>query len=382
LIIGIVLVIFGVGPVQGFATTLCIGILSSLFTAIFISRIIFIYMMDKDRKLNFGNKFTINLFTNLNYKFIQNRKIFYIISGSLILISIVSLFTKGLNPGIDFAGGRTYVVAFNETVEPEKVSKALEVVFGEPPMVKTYGSSNQVKITTKFKINEKNADGLADTLLYEGLKPLIKEKGVTQEVFYDDYCLTSQKVGPTVADDIQTKSIIAIAIALVLMFIYILARFSRWQYSLGATLALMHDAIITIGAFSLFNGILPFNMEIDQVFIAAILTIIGYSINDTVIIFDRLREYLGLYKKREMGDVMNEAINSTIGRTINTSLTTLLVIVAIFIFGGEAIRGFTFALLIGISIGTYSSVAVASPIAYDLMKRKQKKDAASAAAVK
>jgi SecD/SecF fusion protein len=240
-------------------------------------------------------------------------------------------------------------------------------------MVKTFGSSNQVKITTKFKINEKNADNLADSLLYVGLKPLIKEN-ITIDEFFNDYRQTSQKVGPTVADDILSKSIIAVIIAIVLMFLYILLRFRKWQYSLGATAALMHDAIIVMGAFSLFNGILPFNMEVDQAFIAAILTVIGYSINDTVIIFDRLREYLGIYKKREMGDVMNEAVNSTIGRTINTALTTLLVIVAIFIFGGEVIRGFTFALLIGIGIGTYSSICVATPIAYDLIKRMKKKE--------
>ncbi|MDD3687807.1 MAG: protein translocase subunit SecDF, partial [Bacteroidales bacterium] len=373
LIIGIVLAVFGVGPVQGFATTLIIGILSSLFSAIFISRIIFVTMMDKDRKLSFGNKITMNLFTNLSISFINKRKIFYIISTVLVGVSLISLFTKGLNPGIDFAGGRNYVVAFKETVEPEKVVKALEAVYGEPPMVKTFGSSNQVKITTKFKINEKDTDNLADSLLYVGLKPLIKED-ITMDEFFNDYRQTSQKVGPTVADDIMSKSIIAVIIALVLMFLYILLRFRKWQYSLGATAALMHDAIIVMGAFSLFNGILPFNMEVDQAFIAAILTVIGYSINDTVIIFDRLREYLGIYKKREMGEVMNEAVNSTIGRTINTALTTLLVIVAIFIFGGEVIRGFTFALLIGIGIGTYSSICVATPIAYDLIKRMKKKE--------
>lgn len=373
LIIGIVLAVFGVGPVQGFATTLIIGILCSLFSAIFISRIIFVTMMDKDRKLNFGTKITNNLFTNLKIPFIEKRKMFYIISGALVIISLVSLFTKGLNPGIDFAGGRNYVVSFKENVEPEKIAVALEKVYGEPPMVKTFGSSNQVKITTKFKINEKDADNLADSLLYVGLKPLIKDD-ITMDEFFTDYRQTSQKVGPTVADDIMSKSIIAVIIALVLMFLYILLRFRKWQYSLGATAALMHDAIIVMGAFSLFNGILPFNMEVDQAFIAAILTVIGYSINDTVIIFDRLREYLGIYKKREMGDVMNEAVNSTIGRTINTALTTLLVIVAIFIFGGEVIRGFTFALLIGIGIGTYSSICVATPIAYDLIKRLKKKE--------
>ncbi len=373
LIIGIVLATFGVGPVQGFATTLIIGILSSLFSAIFISRIIFVTMMDKDRKLSFGTKMTQNLFINLKIKFVEKRKVAYVISGILIVVSLASLFTRGLNPGIDFTGGRNYIVSFKETVAPDEVAKALGKVYGDVPTVKTFGSSNQVKITTKFKINEKDADNLADSLLYIGLKPLIKEN-ITQDEFFNDYRQTSQKVGPTVADDIMSKSIIAISIALVLMFLYILIRFRKWQYSLGATLALMHDTIIVLGAFSLFYTIMPFNMEIDQAFIAAILTVIGYSINDTVIVFDRLREYVGLYKKREMIDVMNEAVNSTIGRTINTSLTTLLVILAIFIFGGEVIRGFTFALLIGIGVGTYSSVFVATPIAYDLLKRKKKKE--------
>lgn len=373
LIIGIVLAVFGVGPVQGFATTLIIGILSSLFSAIFISRIIFVTLLDKDKKVNFGNKITMNLFTNLNIPFLDKRKTFYIISAVLITISLGSLFTRGLNPGIDFSGGRNYVVAFKKTVEPQVIAKALEEVYGETPMVKTFGGSNQVKITTKFMINEKDADKVADSLLYVGLKPIINED-VTMDEFFNDYRQTSQKVGPTVADDILSKSIIAIVIALALMFLYILIRFRKWQYSLGATISLLHDAILVLGAFSLFNGILPFSMEIDQAFIAAILTVIGYSINDTVIIFDRIREYMGLYKKREAGQIMNEAINSTIGRTVNTSLTTILVILAIFIFGGEVIRGFTFALLIGIFVGTYSSVCMASPIAFDLIKRKKNKE--------
>lgn len=370
LIIGIVLAIFGVGPVKGFATTLIIGIISSLFSAIFISRMVFVSLMNHDKKLNFGNKFTHNLFTNLSIKFIKNRKIFYIFSGSMMFISIVLLFTKGLNPGIDFAGGRNYVVAFKETVAPEKVATALEKVYGEAPMVKVFGASNQLKISTKYKINEKNSDNEADSLLYVGIKPLIKED-ISMEEFYNDYRQTSQKVGPTVADDIVSKSVIAIVIALLLMFLYILVRFSKWQYSMGATAALIHDALMVLGAFSLFNGILPFNMEVDQAFIAAILTVIGYSINDTVIVFDRIRENLRLFKKRPLDQVMNGAINSTISRTINTSMTTIVVILAIFIFGGEVIRGFTFALLIGVALGTYSSICLASPIAYDLLNRKK-----------
>lgn len=370
LIIGIILVNFGVGPVKGFATTLIIGILSSLFTAIFITRIVMTYLLDREKNISFGNKFTFNAFTKINIKLIENRKIAYVISGTLILISILSLLIRGLNPGIDFAGGRNYVVAFKQTVPTDKIAQSLEKVYGERPMVKVFGASNQVKISTKFKINEPNADNLADSLLYVGLKEYLPEN-TTIEEFYADYRINSQKVGPTVAKDITSKSIVAIIIALILMFLYILVRFRKWQYSLGAIAALAHDTIFVLGVFSLFYSIMPFNMEIDQAFIAAILTVVGYSINDTVIIFDRIREYFGLYKNRTEKDIMNDAMNSTFGRTINTSMTTLVVLFAIFIFGGEVIRGFTFALLIGIFVGTYSSIFVASPIAYDLMKKKK-----------
>lgn len=373
LIIGVVLVIFGVGPVKGFATTLIIGILSSLFSALFISRMVFSLLLNKDKKVNFGNKLTENLFTNMSIGFIKNRKIFYIISGSMMLISVILLFTKGLNQGVDFTGGRDYIVKFESAVEPGEISQALSKVYDDSPIVKTYGSKNQVKITTKFKIKEKDADQLADSLLYVGLKPFLQDD-VSYEQFNTNYKERSQKVGPSVASDIVRKSVIAIVIGLLLMFIYILFRFTKWQYSMGATVALMHDALMILGAFSLFNSILPFNMEIDQAFIAAILTVIGYSINDTVIIFDRIREYLRLYKKRPLDQTMNDAINSTIGRTINTSMTTILVILAIFIFGGEVIRGFTFALLIGVAMGTYSSICIASPIAYDLTKRRLDKE--------
>lgn len=371
LLIGVILLKFGVGPVQGFATTLIIGILCSLFTSIFITRIIFTYQLDKERKLSFGNKYTNNLFQNTKFDFLSKRKIFYIISGTLVLISLISLLTRGLNPGIDFAGGRNYVVAFKETISPEKIADNLEPLYGERPIVKIFGSSNQVKITTKYKINDKNADTEADSLLYVGCKSLIDES-VTQDQFYSDYRLSSQKVGPAVADDIKSKAVIAIVLALIVMFLYILVRFRKWQYSLGASIALAHDVIITMGIFSLFYSIMPFNMEIDQAFIAAILTVVGYSINDTVVIFDRIREYLGLYKKRSTSVILNSAVNHTLSRTINTSLSTLVVLIAIFVFGGEVIRGFTFALLFGIIIGTYSSIFIATPIAYDCMKKKDK----------
>ncbi|MDL2261989.1 protein translocase subunit SecDF [Bacteroidales bacterium OttesenSCG-928-I21] len=374
LLVGIILLFFGVGPVKGFATTLIIGILSSLFCAIFITKIIFSWWLDKDRKITFGNKFTINAFQNLNIDFIKSRKISYIVSGALIVISLVSLGIRGLNPGIDFAGGRNYVVAFDESVSPEAISDALEEVYGETPIVKIYGGNNQVKISTKYMINEKDAGEIVDSLLYVGLKKgNFIDESVSLKEFYADYRQTSQTVGATVADDIKSKSVIAVLLALVAMFLYILIRFRRWQYSSAAIISLAHNVIIVLGVYSLFYSIMPFNMEVDQSFIAAILTVIGYSINDTVVIFDRLREYLGLYKKRERKDVMNSAINSTISRTVNTTLSTLIVLIAIFIFGGEVIRGFIFAMLIGILVGIYSSVFVATPISYDLMKKSDKK---------
>jgi SecD/SecF fusion protein len=374
ILVGIILLIFGVGPVKGFATTLIIGIVSSLFCAIFITKVIFSWWLDKDRKITFGNKYTINAFENLNIDFIANRKISYIVSGILILISLASLGVRGLNPGIDFAGGRNYVVSFKESVSPEAVANALENVYDEAPIVKIYGANNQVKISTKYKINENDSDEFVDSLLYVGLKQgsFIGEN-VTLKEFYSDYRQTSQKVGPTVADDIKSKSVIAVIIALIAMFFYILIRFRKWQYSSAAIISLTHNVIIVLGVYSLFYSIMPFNMEVDQSFIAAILTVIGYSINDTVVIFDRLREYLGIYKKRERKSVMNAAINSTISRTVNTTLSTLIVLIAIFIFGGEVIRGFIFAMLIGIVVGIYSSVFVATPISYDLMRRSDKK---------
>ena len=368
ILIGIVLAYFGVGPVRGFATTLIIGILTSLFTAIFITRIIFTKMLDKDRKITIGNKMTINAFTNLNFDFLKGSKIAFIISGTLIVVGIISLCTLGLKQGIDFTGGRNYVVKFENNVEPEQVAVALESAYGDRPVVKTFGDANQVKITTQYKIDQikdKAASEEADKLLYEGLKNgKFLPEGVDKDTFFEEYRQTSQVVGPTVADDIKTKSSVAILLGLVVMFLYILLRFRKWQYSLGATIALIHDVLITLGLFSLLYAVMPFNMEIDQAFIAAILTIVGYSINDTVVIFDRIREYTGLYPNRERKSVINSAVNSTVGRTINTSMTTLVVLLAIFIFGGESIRGFCFALLIGVIVGTYSSIFIASPMAY------------------
>lgn len=369
ILIGIVLAYFGVGPVRGFATTLIIGILTSLFTAIFITRIIFTKMLDKENsKISLGNKLTLNAFTKVNFNYIDSKKICFIISAILIVASVASLSIRGLKLGIDFTGGRNYVVRFENNVEPEDVAKALEVSFGERPVVKTFGDANQVKVTTQYRIadiKDKTANEEADQKLYEGLKSAnLLPADVDQDKFFTDYRQTSQVVGPTVADDIKTKSVIAILLGIVVMFLYILLRFRKWQYSLGASLAIVHDVVITLGIFSLLYSIMPFNMEADQSFIAAILTIVGYSINATVVIFDRLREYTGLYPNRDRKVTINAAVNSTIGRTVNTTLTTLVVLLAIFIFGGESIRGFCFALLVGIFVGTYSSIFVASPLAY------------------
>ncbi|GAB4332331.1 MAG: protein translocase subunit SecDF [Bacteroidales bacterium] len=389
LLTGIVLYVFGSGPVQGFATTLIIGILSSLFSAIFISRLIFNWALRTNRKVDFANKYTINALANVNIKWLSLRKIGYIISGTLIVISILSLAFRGLNYGVDFSGGRTYVVRFDQDVKTDEVRKALSAVFIDEngnevtPEVKTFGPAKQVKITTKFMIdnNEPETDSIIQAKIYEAVLPFFKDQSITYEKFSTTTetedklvgILSSQKVGPTIADDIRNRAVLAVLFALIIIFIYIALRFRKWQYGLAGVVALFHDTIITLGIFSLFYSIMPFNMEVDQAFIAAILTIIGYSINDTVIIFDRIREYTHLYHKRPLEENMDGALNSTLARTINTSGTTILVLLTIFIFGGEVIRGFTFALMVGIVIGTYSSLLNASPVAFDLISRVSKK---------
>lgn len=376
LLIAIILFNFGVGPIQGFATTLMIGIVASLFSAIFLTRLVFETSIKRGRKLNFETKLSRNAFTKVNFQFLDRRKPFYIASALLIVISIVSLTTRGLNPGIDFAGGRNYIVRFDKNVSAEEISKMLKPMFNdEAPIVKTFGASNQVKISTKYLIDspDRSADEIVDSLLYVGLKPLLPEK-TSKEEFLADYRQSSQKVGPAVADDIKSKSIVAIVLALIVIFIYILIRFKKWQYSMGAVAALIHDVVIVLGLYSLLYSIMPFSLEIDQAFIAAILTVVGYSINDTVVVFDRIREFLTEFKKRDRKETMNRAMNSTLSRTVGTSLTTLLVLLAIFIFGGEVIRGFIFAIIVGILIGTYSSIFIATPVTYELMKRKEKKE--------
>ncbi len=374
LLTGIVLYIFGSGPIKGFATTLIIGILTSLFTAIFITRILFEWQLKRNQKITFTSKTTSTWLRNTRFDFLGNRKIAYYFSGGLILISLISFAVRGFNLGIDFQGGRTYTVRFNQDVKVADVRDALTSVFVSPPEVKTFGSGNQVRITTKYKVDDmsENADNEVEELLFKGLNQGGFFQDVTYQDFVDKHRMSSQKVGPTISDDIKRDAAIAIFFALLAIFLYIFVRFNTWQFGLGGVISLAHDTIITLGAFSLFHGVLPFSLEIDQSFIAAILTVIGYSINDTVIVFDRIREYMHLYPKRENADNMNHAMNSTLRRTFSTSLSTLVVLIAIFLFGGASIRGFIFALLFGIGIGTYSSIFVATPLVYELGKRTKK----------
>jgi SecD/SecF fusion protein len=374
LITGIVLYLFGSGPIKGFATTLMVGIVTSLFTAIFISRLIFEWQLKKSKKITFTSKITSTWLVNPKIKFIDKRKIAYIISGTLITLSLISFVVRGFNLGVDFQGGRTYTVKFDQDVKVGDVQDALTAEFGVAPEVKTFGSDNQVRITTKYKIEEmsESVDNEVDQALYDGLVKGGFLNNVDYKNFTDNYRTSSQKVGPTISDDIKKDALIAITIALLAIFLYIMVRFSDWRYGLGGVMSLAHDTIITLGIFSMFHGLLPFSLEIDQAFIAAILTVIGYSINDTVIVYDRIREYLHIHPKRHLKTNMDEAINHTLRRTMNTSLTTLVVLMIIFIFGGENIRGFVFALLVGIGIGTYSSIFVATPIVYEASKRFKK----------
>jgi SecD/SecF fusion protein len=385
LLTAIVLYVFGTGPVQGFATTLIIGILSSLFTAIFISRIIFTSLLDRNKIITFDFPVTRDFLHNTKIDFIKLRKYAYIISITLSVIGLVSLVTRGLDQGVDFAGGRTFVIRFDQNVRTDEIRSALTTQLdGNAPEVKTFGPSNQVKVTTKYMINDEGTevDSILQHKLYAGLRPFYKLSTFTYDDFTTDVTesgkllgiRSSQKVGPTIADDIRNKAFMAVIFALIVIFVYIAIRFKKWQYGLGGLVSLFHDAFITLGMFSLLYSIMPFSMEADQALIAAILTIIGYSINDTVIIFDRIREYVTIHPKRDYRTNVNEALNSTLSRTFNTAGSTLIVLIAMFIFGGEIVRGFTFALLFGVFFGTYSSVFVATPIAYDLMMRKPKKD--------
>ena len=368
LILGIILYVFGNGPIQGFATTLIIGILTSLFSAIFITRLIFDGMLEKNKVVSFSTKMTENAFKNININFVGNRKKYYMLSATIITIGVIFFLKSGLNFGVDFKGGRSYIVRFEKDMTTTEVREALATSFGSAPEVKTFGKSNQLKITTAYNIESTadNADEEVESKLEEGLS---KVKGMTAHKI-----MSSQKVGENISDDIKQSSVWAMLISCVLMFMYIFIRFQRWQFGLGAVAALVHDVLIVLSFYAIFNGVLPFSLEIDQHFIAAILTVMGYSMTDTVVVFDRIREYLNLNNKvvlegEERKRVINSALNSTLSRTINTSLTIFFVLLAIFIFGGEVIRGFSFALLIGIVIGTYSSICIATPIVIDFDRK-------------
>ena len=373
----IILFIFGSGPIKGFATTLLIGIVTSLFTAIFITRLLVDwYISKKGRDLQFSTAITKNLFKNMNINFLGKRKIAYIISAILVGVGAFSLLTKGLQQGVDFVGGRSYQIRFEQAVNPSEIASELNDVFGSGTNVKTFGDANQIKVTTPYKVDVEGieVDAEIQNKLYSSL-----QKYLPDGTSFNDFTvgaseksigiLQSVKVGPTIADDIKKNALLAIIGSLAVVFLYILLRFRKWQFSLGAVIAVFHDVMIVLGIFSLTSAIMPFNMEIDQAFIAAILTVIGYSLNDTVVVFDRIREIVNL-KGWKSGSNVNEALNSTLSRTLNTSLTTLIVLLAIFVFGGESLRGFMFAMIVGVLVGTYSSVFIATPIMFDALKKR------------
>ena len=385
IITGIVLFVFGNGPVQGFATTLVIGILTSVFCAIFITRMLLEKVVEKWGSISFSRSWSENWLANVKFDFISKRKSAYILSGSLALLSIISLATIGLNTGVDFTGGRTYVVRFDQNVSAEDIRVALDGVLVSDDAakssveVKQYGGENQMRIITQYKFDDTSEETTAevDALIYNALKgfytyPITLEQFTSTQEDVNGI-ISSEKIGPAIAKDMIFSAFYAVLFSLIAIGLYITIRFKRWQWATGATVALAHNAFLVIGIFSMLYHVMPFNLEVNQAFIAAILTIIGYSINDTVVIFDRIREFIALYPKREIKDNINNAICSTLSRTMNTSGTTLVTLLAIFIFGGENLRGFVFALLLGIIIGTYSSVFVATPIAYDILRRSDKK---------
>ncbi|MBI9068036.1 MAG: protein translocase subunit SecDF [Salinivirgaceae bacterium] len=392
LITAFVLGYFGKGPIHGFAVTLGIGILSSLFSAIFITRLVFERALAKNQTPKFDTKLTRGAFKNMNIDFLGKRKIAYVISSILLVISIGSLVTRGLEQSVDFTGGRTYVIRFDQAVNTVDIQNILTDEFGSTPDAKTYGSDNQIKITTKYLVDAEQApavdveiakqyligeqpdiDDVIEVKIFNALKEKYLAEGTTFKDFITNYRMSSEKVGPTIASDIKKSAIYAVVFALLVIFLYILFRFRNWQFGLGAVAALLHDVLIILGIYSLFYSIMPFSMSIDQSFIAAILTVVGYSINDTVVVFDRIREYLINFQKRDRKEIMNSALNSTMSRTFSTSLSTFVVLFVIFIFGGEVIRGFIFAMLIGVVVGTYSSLFIATPIVYDTIKTDEKK---------
>lgn len=371
----VILFIFGTGPIRGFATTLMIGIVCSFFTAVFLSHIIIDRLAAKHDDMRFSTKFTENFLQNVNINFLGKRKAYYIVYAVAMLVCIGSLCLRGLSKGIDFKGGHVFVVRFEQPVSSVEVQSSLFKAFDETTVeVKTYGNDNQLRIATSFGIDNTAADAQADieNRLYEGVKQYLPQN-VDKDTFLASYRMSSQKVGPTMASDMTEKAIYCIVFSLIVMFLYIFARFRKVAYGVAAVVGLAHDVIFTLGIFSLCYSIMPFSMEVDQSFVAAILTIVGYSINNTVVIFDRVRESFNTMPKADALQVMNNALNSTLARTVNTSATTLVTLLIIFLFGGEVIRGFVFAMFVGMFVGTFSSMLLATPIAYEIMARKAKK---------
>ncbi|MCQ2130922.1 MAG: protein translocase subunit SecDF [Bacteroidales bacterium] len=383
LLTGIVLFVFGSGPVKGFATTLVIGIITSVITAIFITRLVLDTRVNKGKNITFENEMTKNFLKNTKIDFISKKKFSYMISGALILISILSIGIKGFTYGVDFTGGRTYVVRFDQPVTAEDIREAtLNAFNGEAVEVKQFGGDSQMKITTSYKVEDESSsvDAEIEQMLYGALKGFFKEnvtfEGFTSTLDNPNGIISSDKVGATIANDIKRSAVISVILALLVIFAYIAFRFRGWAWGLGGVVSLAHTSLIVIGFFSLFSGILPFNLDVDQTFIAAILTIIGYAINDNVVIFDRIRENIGLHPKSDFKETVNGALNATLTRTVNTSVSTLLPMLAIAIFGGESIRGLAVALILGILIGTYSSLMIGTPVMFDAtMKAKAKKEA-------
>ena len=378
LLTGIILYVFGTGPIKGFALTLMIGIATSLFTAVFITRILIDKSVQKGSKLTFNTAISKGWFQNINSTFLKKRTVAYAISGTIIIAGIISIFSVGLKQGVDFKGGRSYVVRFDKTMSATAVAGSLKKVFGTAPEVKTYGTDNQLKITTVYRIDDegKEVDEQVQKALFTGLESYLE--ATTYENFKPGFekqgagIMSYMKVEPTIADDIKTSALYAVFGSLLVVFLYILLRFRKVSFSIGAVTAVFHDVLIVLAIFSITYNFMPFDMEIGQSFIAAILTVVGYSLNDTVVIFDRIREFTGKHPNWKYNEVVDKALSSTLGRTINTSLTTLLVMLAIFLFGGDSIKGFMFALIVGVAVGTYSSLFVATPIMYDTSKKEKK----------
>ena len=383
IITGVILFNFGTGPIRGFATTLIIGILVSFFTAVFMTRLVYEHFLNKDKlqNLTFTTKISKNLMTNTHFDFMGTNKKSFIIVSAIIVICIGSFAIRGLSQSIDFTGGRNFKVQFENPVEPEQVRELIASKFGEDASVSVIAigtDKKTVRISTNYRIEDagNNVDSEIESYLYETLKPLLTQN-ITLATFIDrdnhtgGSIVSSQKVGPSIADDIKTGAIWSVVLALIAIGLYILIRFRNIAYSIGSIVALTCDTVIIIGAYSLLWGIVPFSLEIDQTFIGAILTAIGYSINDKVVIFDRVREFFGLYPKRDKRVLFNDSLNTTLARTINTSLSTLIVLLCIFILGGDSIRSFAFAMILGVVIGTLSSLFIASPIAYNMMKNKK-----------